>query len=165
MSALGQKRTLKRLHPMSALPPKADIVQQNGHVGFVPKADLTPSRSVWSGRSECWLLGFLEQRKQDRHNFFRGDPAVQLFLGQDKLLSTKRTDWDHHPSARLELIDQGSWDQIGRRRDGSTRLSNAVLPIWVATCSVCTLIAAINCRLCSSKYSALMNASTESHQP
>ena len=25
MSALGQKRTLKRLHPMSALPPKADI--------------------------------------------------------------------------------------------------------------------------------------------
>jgi hypothetical protein len=105
------------------------------------------------------LLGFLEQRKQDRHNFFRGDPAVQLFLGQDKLLSTKRTDWDHHPSARLELIDQGSWDQIGRRRDGSTRLSNAVLPIWVATCSVCALIAAINCRLCSSKYSTLMSAS------
>jgi hypothetical protein len=25
MSALGQKRTLKRFHPMSALPPKADI--------------------------------------------------------------------------------------------------------------------------------------------
>jgi hypothetical protein len=25
MSALGQKRTLRRLHPMSALPPKADI--------------------------------------------------------------------------------------------------------------------------------------------
>jgi len=25
MSALGQKRTLERLHPMSALPPKADI--------------------------------------------------------------------------------------------------------------------------------------------
>jgi hypothetical protein len=63
------------------------------------------------------LLGFLEQRKQNRHNFFRGDPAVQVFLGQDKLLSAKQTDWDHHPSPSLELIDQGSWDQIGRRRD------------------------------------------------
>jgi hypothetical protein len=29
MSALGQKRTLKRFHPMSALPPKADIRQGN----------------------------------------------------------------------------------------------------------------------------------------
>ena len=36
------------------------------------------------------LLGPLEQRKQDRYNFFRGDPAVQVFLGQDKLLSAKR---------------------------------------------------------------------------
>jgi hypothetical protein len=63
------------------------------------------------------LLGSLEQRKQDRDNFFRGDPAVQVFLGQDKLLSAKQTDWDHHPSASLELIDQGSWDQIGRRRN------------------------------------------------
>ena len=27
MSALGQKRTLERLHPMSALPPKADMDQ------------------------------------------------------------------------------------------------------------------------------------------
>jgi hypothetical protein len=30
MSALGQKRTLERLHPMSALPPKADIVVRVG---------------------------------------------------------------------------------------------------------------------------------------
>jgi hypothetical protein len=29
MSAVGQKRTLKRLHPMSALPPKADMGSQN----------------------------------------------------------------------------------------------------------------------------------------
>jgi hypothetical protein len=28
MSALGQKQTLNRLHPMSALPPKADIETQ-----------------------------------------------------------------------------------------------------------------------------------------
>jgi hypothetical protein len=27
MSALGQKRTLKRFHSMSALPPKADIAE------------------------------------------------------------------------------------------------------------------------------------------
>jgi hypothetical protein len=27
MSALGQKRTLNRLHPMSALPPKADMTR------------------------------------------------------------------------------------------------------------------------------------------
>jgi hypothetical protein len=39
MSALGQKRTLKRLHPMSALPPKADINERYCHVRFVPKAD------------------------------------------------------------------------------------------------------------------------------
>jgi hypothetical protein len=40
MSALGQKRTLKRLHPMSALPPKADILECDRHVRFVPKADI-----------------------------------------------------------------------------------------------------------------------------
>jgi len=40
MSALGQKRTLKRLHPMSALPPKADVVSRNGDVRFVPIADI-----------------------------------------------------------------------------------------------------------------------------
>src|SRR6516164_7483768 len=39
MSALGQKRTLAHVHIMSALPPKADIIQDDGHVRFVPKAD------------------------------------------------------------------------------------------------------------------------------
>src|SRR5262245_48333956 len=34
------KRTLKRLDPMSALPPKADIVWHRGNVRFVPKADI-----------------------------------------------------------------------------------------------------------------------------
>src|SRR5215472_10917521 len=37
--ALGQKRTLKRLRPMSALPPKADIADCDCDVRFVPKAD------------------------------------------------------------------------------------------------------------------------------
>ena len=40
MSALGHKRTLKRPQPMSALPPKADIVGRDGDVRFVPKGDI-----------------------------------------------------------------------------------------------------------------------------
>jgi hypothetical protein len=39
MSAMGQKRTLERFHAMSALPPKADIVEHRGNVRFVPIAD------------------------------------------------------------------------------------------------------------------------------
>ena len=38
-SALGQKRTLDCSRVMSALPPKADIVERDRHVRFVPKAD------------------------------------------------------------------------------------------------------------------------------
>jgi hypothetical protein len=40
MSALGQKQTLGKVRPMSALPPKADIRRRNHHVRFVPKADI-----------------------------------------------------------------------------------------------------------------------------
>jgi hypothetical protein len=40
MSALGQKQTLEPLHPMSALPPIADIGEHDRHVRFVPKADI-----------------------------------------------------------------------------------------------------------------------------
>jgi hypothetical protein len=40
MSALGQKRTLRRARAVSALPPKADIVHGGGNVRFVPKADI-----------------------------------------------------------------------------------------------------------------------------
>src|SRR5262245_48349259 len=46
---MGQKRTLKHLHPTSALPPKADIRCRDRHVRFVPKADMDlplSSRSV-----------------------------------------------------------------------------------------------------------------------
>ena len=49
MSALGQKRTLERLHMMSALPPKADIAEHRRDVRFVSKADLcTAAKSVYS---------------------------------------------------------------------------------------------------------------------
>jgi hypothetical protein len=39
MSALGQKQTSRPKNSMSALPPRADIVQDRGDVRFVPKAD------------------------------------------------------------------------------------------------------------------------------
>jgi hypothetical protein len=41
MSALGQKRTSEHVRATSALPPKADIAKHNGHVRFVPKADIS----------------------------------------------------------------------------------------------------------------------------
>src|SRR4029077_13474890 len=44
MSALGQKRILDWRPLMSALPPKADIVECDGNVRFVPTADIPPSR-------------------------------------------------------------------------------------------------------------------------
>src|SRR5262249_27665859 len=40
MSALGQKRTLRHVRSMSALPPKADIGTQSWNVRFVPTADM-----------------------------------------------------------------------------------------------------------------------------
>ena len=40
MSAMGQKRTFRRVQPMSALPPKADIAEVEEHVCLVPKADM-----------------------------------------------------------------------------------------------------------------------------
>ena len=40
MSALGHKRTLREVRPMSALPPKADIDHYGRDVRFVPKADI-----------------------------------------------------------------------------------------------------------------------------
>jgi D-arabinose 1-dehydrogenase-like Zn-dependent alcohol dehydrogenase len=43
ISALGQKRTSRPFHRMSALPPKADIAQHGGNVRFVPKADIERS--------------------------------------------------------------------------------------------------------------------------
>src|SRR5262249_58199147 len=40
MSALGQKQTLGKVRPISALPPKADIDRACRDVRFVPKADI-----------------------------------------------------------------------------------------------------------------------------
>jgi hypothetical protein len=40
MSAVGQKRTLRHMEPMSAIPPKADIGTQPWNVRLVPEADI-----------------------------------------------------------------------------------------------------------------------------
>jgi hypothetical protein len=40
MSALGHKRTWHQARVMSALPPKANMVQRGRHVRFVPEADI-----------------------------------------------------------------------------------------------------------------------------
>jgi hypothetical protein len=67
MSALGQKRTLKRLHTMSTLPPKADIVQHNRDVRFVPIADIRQSSRPFDGNK---MIGCsrLTHRKQFPEN-------------------------------------------------------------------------------------------------
>jgi hypothetical protein len=48
MSGLGQKQTLSRVYPMSAIPPKADIVQYDYNVRFVPKANIALRHSITS---------------------------------------------------------------------------------------------------------------------
>ena len=50
MSALGQKQTLKRPHPMSALPPKADIDRARRDVRFVPKAAFCACGKTGAGK-------------------------------------------------------------------------------------------------------------------
>jgi hypothetical protein len=50
MSALGRKRTLKRLHPMSALPLKTDVVQQTGLRNVIGPIRHTVPGSLWSVR-------------------------------------------------------------------------------------------------------------------
>ena len=58
MSALGQKQTSNSRPLMSALPPKADIVQHGGNVRFVPEADidLVCALEQYLFRSESCLL-------------------------------------------------------------------------------------------------------------
>src|SRR5215472_5405003 len=73
MSALGQKRTLQSMEPMSALPPKADIETQSRDVRFVPKADIPAYAdlaakgvdqfsSLFDDEHYCNLCGFMVQR-------------------------------------------------------------------------------------------------------
>jgi hypothetical protein len=65
MSAVGQKRTLTRIRPMSALPPKADIAGRCLNVRFVPEAAVSnrskssPTAPANSGR-RWWFSVHLE---------------------------------------------------------------------------------------------------------
>jgi hypothetical protein len=53
MSQLGQNRKCPRLHGMSVLPSRADIVRLPRHVRFVPMSDIAMPKSVI--RSEITL--------------------------------------------------------------------------------------------------------------
>jgi hypothetical protein len=48
MSGSGQKRTFRKAKAMSAIPPKADMVQHSGNVRFVPNSDVTSCRSFFA---------------------------------------------------------------------------------------------------------------------
>jgi hypothetical protein len=57
----GSKQTLKRLHPMSALLLKADIVQHGGNVRFVPEAEQR-KRTIRQAPRTDERLGRLRER-------------------------------------------------------------------------------------------------------
>jgi hypothetical protein len=52
MSASGQKQTSRPEISMSALPPKADIVQHGGDVRFVPIADICTAEITGGSTNE-----------------------------------------------------------------------------------------------------------------
>ncbi len=56
MSSMGHKRTLNAVHPMSALPPKADLSERDQHVRFVPEADIHSLLfdHLVSNRKQAW---------------------------------------------------------------------------------------------------------------
>jgi hypothetical protein len=63
MSALGQKRTLKRRLLMSALPPKADIRWRYSDVRFVPGADsCTAAKSATEAEASRWIKNMTWRR-------------------------------------------------------------------------------------------------------
>src|SRR5215471_13804589 len=48
MSAAAQERTSRKVRPISASPPRADIVESNGYVRFLREADITLAHSITS---------------------------------------------------------------------------------------------------------------------
>jgi hypothetical protein len=88
-SPLGQKRKLKRLHPKSALPPKAGIAERDHDLRFVPLGDVDrPGRVVISWDAE--LRGPLQQllngcrcsATHDDENFFEWLQGDMPLVGQ-----------------------------------------------------------------------------------
>jgi hypothetical protein len=78
------------------------------------------------------FVGSLEHGEQYRHNFLRCDLAVQVSLNHDKLLSAGQADRDHHPSASLELVDQGRRDQVRRGRNNLFVEGGVIGPAGIA---------------------------------
>jgi len=80
MSALGHKRTFTHLRSMSALPPKADILERDRHVCFVPKAAVS-NRSKGS-RLLDQFVGRCKQRgrhgEAERLHSFEIDNQLKL---------------------------------------------------------------------------------------
>jgi hypothetical protein len=100
MSALGHKRTSKHFRPMSALPPKADMVQHNRDVRFVPIADIAePQQRGKIGRVRCGrLLGACLkhhiERPRSRLSNPR-EPAVSNDLGELRLARLRTQAFAH----------------------------------------------------------------------
>jgi hypothetical protein len=98
-SALGQKRTLHRVRPMSALPPKADIGTQPRHVRYVPivlqkslNAErqffrLKPKQARTANKGDSGLItevtGEFSARSCDPpHPYMKNAPMAQKFYDQ-----------------------------------------------------------------------------------
>src|SRR5262249_29053337 len=94
MSALGHNRTFTRLSIMSALPPKADIVECDRHVRFVPKADIRGAAYAFMRYSIVRALGRRAEAQRAKAESTRRPlrPAESC-----------RRDRRHRPSCRTAL--------------------------------------------------------------
>ena len=80
MSAFGTKRTSQHAQPMSALPPKADIVHGGGNVRFVPEADSCDAEDVCSRKA--WERDTMSVRNTTQHDVWASGDAYEPFVGR-----------------------------------------------------------------------------------
>jgi hypothetical protein len=125
MSALGHKRTLRFIRPMSALSPKADIDHEDGNVRFVPKADI--AALYWSALSRGAYKGEIAAKHP-----IEPQPSWQLFCELLVALDRHRTAHQGAPTRpaevdRDEITDITSAYEI----DGETRIFHAYVHIPV----------------------------------
>jgi len=101
MSELGQKRTFTHLRLMSALPPKADIVEHDCHVRFVPKAD---SCSATKRGPPDHTAGV---SKRDRHLVIEKSNGCEPENALVAKLQQSGKIWRHPKGARLCSLSLG----------------------------------------------------------